>query len=614
MSKRSEAERKAAERKAESPEQRSERLRKQREYAADRRAAARKLEQEAKAKQEAKEKAEADRQRLERAAKASTWPVMKGPAVQQTLGVGQPVTNGVSHAPRALPEGPVYGPTTGDVLCAWAEQTLVVPSGLLQGESFNIEEWQRAFIVDTMQAGVRDSILCTARKNGKTGLVALLVLAYLVGPLNRPNQRLLAVSLDGKTATALREAVRQTAEASNLNVRSLRTPQPGRFVGDRGCELQLLASDKATGQAEGADVAIIDEAGLMPENQREVWDGIRGTISARAGRVICISVQGDGPMFEQLRNMARAEYEDDEGAYVLHEYVAEEGCDVMDEAQWEAANPGLGTIKDRGDMRHKARQARSNPADEQGFRAFQLNQAVDPEQVPLLSIQQYRALVAADEVPRKGPWLMGVDVGGGAAMTAVAAYWPESGRAEVYAGVPSVKDGAPLSLKQRSSSDGLGPAVYPAMAAEGSLSAYPSAEAPVEPVVRELLRRVGTAPARVLADTYRSDVLAAVMERMGVRAIPELRRPGWDHGAEDVGDFQAAVNGGRVWFSDNLLLRVGFRHSVMAIDKHGRAMLTRSKRRGPIDVIAALTVAVAAGERRQRRGGPGSGRTYGGKV
>ena len=33
----------------------------------------------------------------------------------------------------------------------------------------------------------------------------------------------------------------------------------------RGARLDILASDRATGHAVGGDLAIIDEAGLMPE-------------------------------------------------------------------------------------------------------------------------------------------------------------------------------------------------------------------------------------------------------------------------------------------------------------------------------------------------------------
>ena len=92
--------------------------------------------------------------------------------------------------------------------------TLTVPYGLLQGRPYALPAWQRAFISAAMNDGVRDAALTTARKNGKTGLVAALCLAHLVGPLNRTNLRMVAVALDGKTAGELREQLRLTVEAS----------------------------------------------------------------------------------------------------------------------------------------------------------------------------------------------------------------------------------------------------------------------------------------------------------------------------------------------------------------------------------------------------------------
>ena len=51
-------------------------------------------------------------------------------------------------------------------------------------------------------------------KNGKTATVAALCLAYLVGPLNRDELRIIAGSLSLEHVGELQTAIRQTAEAS----------------------------------------------------------------------------------------------------------------------------------------------------------------------------------------------------------------------------------------------------------------------------------------------------------------------------------------------------------------------------------------------------------------
>src|SRR5262245_11898596 len=67
-------------------------------------------------------------------------------------------------------------------------ERLTIPSGTGQGTSFKLDPWQVKFIRDIYEpqrAGrrvVRRAILSIARKNGKTALIAALVLAHLVGP------------------------------------------------------------------------------------------------------------------------------------------------------------------------------------------------------------------------------------------------------------------------------------------------------------------------------------------------------------------------------------------------------------------------------------------------
>ena len=74
----------------------------------------------------------------------------------------------------------------------------------------------------------------------------------------------------------------------------------------------------------------------MPERSRELLAGLRSSLSAKGGRCIHISVRGDSPLYaEVLKNPA----------VVSRVYAAPDGCKLDDPAAWEAANPGLGTIK-----------------------------------------------------------------------------------------------------------------------------------------------------------------------------------------------------------------------------------------------------------------------------
>ena len=174
----------------------------------------------------------------------------------------------------------------------WASRCLRIPVGIKANKPFTIAKWQHKFLDAALAPGVVEAGLCVARKNGKSGLIAALLLAYLVGPLNTKNWRCIVVSLTGILANELRRQISEIAVASALDeliaVRS--TPAPGKVIGLNNAEVSILAADKATGHAVGSDTVIIDEGGLLSEKDRDLWNACLTSISGRSGRLICISI------------------------------------------------------------------------------------------------------------------------------------------------------------------------------------------------------------------------------------------------------------------------------------------------------------------------------------
>ena len=114
-----------------------------------------------------------------------------------------------------------------------------------------------------------------------------------------------------------------------------RAPYPGRIESSTGT-LEVLSSDRTAGHNSSFDFVIVDETGLMPERVRELLAGWWSSISAKAGRLIHISVRGDSSLFGEVL---------DNPATIAHVFAAPDGCAIDDQAAWAAANPGLGTIK-----------------------------------------------------------------------------------------------------------------------------------------------------------------------------------------------------------------------------------------------------------------------------
>ena len=236
-------------------------------------------------------------------------------------------------------------------------------------------------------------------QNGKSALIAALLLGYLCGPLNEAYWRGVVVSLTGALAKELRDQVEQIAEASGLAhlVTVRRSPSPGSVDGLSGSRLTCLASDRATGHGMGADLASIDEAGLLQENQRDLWGAVLSWVSARDGRLWAISIRGDSPMFSELA--ARA----GQPGGVWHEYAAAEGTALDDEGAWHQSNPGLESgIKSITYMRDAAARAIASPADAASFQAYDLNR----DCVPICHEGDRRAQERCGATRNTGSWFL----------------------------------------------------------------------------------------------------------------------------------------------------------------------------------------------------------------
>ena len=496
----------------------------------------------------------------------------------------------------AEPPEPVRAPTgsdAGSVVALWAKGNLMVPTGPLRGQPYELDGWQVAFLRDALGDGIREAGLSVSRKNGKSGLISVLLLAYLVGPLNSPLWRGIVVSLTGSLAAELRDAVVQTAEASGLDglLTVRKSPPPGSVEGVAGSRLTILASDRATGHSVGSDMVVLDEAGLLQENQRDLWSAILSSTSGRDGRMLSISIQGDGQMFSELRDRAG------EPSVVWHEFSAPDDCALDDEEAWAAANPGLASgIKSLSYMRDMSRKAISIPADAASFRAYDLNQPRSPSTETICSAADWRACErSADDLPtRAGDCVIGFDIGGSSSLTALSVLWSETGRLEAWAAC-----GDNPVLIERSRADGVGSA-YVEMERRGELVTYPGRVTPAAAFLADCAARLqGCRVVAAGADRYRraevEDALAAagldwemVWRGQGAAASAD--------GSFDVRSFQRAVLSGKLVTAESLLLRSAINESVIRRDAAGNPALDKRRHHGRIDALSATVIACGLGE------------------
>ena len=161
--------------------------------------------------------------------------------------------------PPANPSQAVY---------AWAKSELKIPPiHKNEGQPFELPPYLVDFFADSYAPGCMESLLCIARKNSKSGAVAVLLLAHLCGPLMRAGWRCGVASLSRQKASELRLQIESIATASGItNVRFWHRSAPA--ITGPGGSVDILASDANSGAASSYDLAICDEIGLLAEKHR----------------------------------------------------------------------------------------------------------------------------------------------------------------------------------------------------------------------------------------------------------------------------------------------------------------------------------------------------------
>ena len=498
------------------------------------------------------------------------------------------------RTPSPAPEPPT-ALEVGAALQAWCRDNLRVPAGHPNaGAPMVLPSYGLDFLRDAL--GARESLLCIARKNAKSAIIACFLLARLcsrIPGLHIPGYRAGVTSITKEKANELRMQMEAIAAASGLigRVQFLKTPAPGRVTSSSGA-VDILSADRTAGHASGFDDAIVDELGLLQERHRELVNGMISSISARNGRFIALSVRGLAPFTREM-----IDRRNDAGVNV-HLYTAPERCRLTDEAAWHAANPGLNDgIKSLDYMQGEAAHAAALPADESAFRAYDLNQEVEPSQEMICSVSAWESVLAASHTmpAREGPVVIGFDLGGSASMTAACIYWIHTGRMEAYGAFGDLP-----GLADRGRADGAG-TVYLTMHNEGSLRVYPGLVTPVAPFLGFIRDHVKPYPVLAVgADRYRRAEFTQALRDCGIGWRPIWRGTGASptaDGSRDIRAFQRAVLQRRVRFAEPAtLMEWAISNSQLRYDAAGNPALDKARFAGRIDALSSAVIAAGLAE------------------
>ena len=472
---------------------------------------------------------------------------------------------------------------------------LTVSQGGLAGQTFTVLPWQRRFVRSAFTAGIQSAALSVARGNGKTALLSGIACATLDGPLAVPRGETVIVASSFEQARIAFEHV-MAFMADKLDDRARwkvwDTAQQAR-IEDRktGAQVRCIGSDPRRAHGLAPVLVLADEPAQWPETTGERMVAALRTAAGKQphSRFVALGTRPADAEHWFSKMLAG-------GADYAQSHAARADDPPFQRRTWAKANPSLPAMPDLlAAIVNEARQARQDPALLASFAALRLNLGTaDTEVSVLLDAGLWTSIEG--ESTRAGPCVWGVDLGTSAAQSAVAAYWPESGRLECVAAFPCQP-----SLAERGLRDGVGN-LYAECARRGELLALGQRSVDVTALLRAALERFGS-PARVVADRWREAELRDALEAGGVpRAAFEARGMGYRDGAEDVRAFRRACADRRVVPTPSLLLRSAMAEARTVSDPAGNAKLSKGSQggrrlRARDDAAAAAILAVAAGVR-----------------
>src|SRR3546814_354359 len=271
--------------------------------------------------------------------------------------------------------------TRGEKVIAFIEKYCVVPEGKLVGKPLKLEDFQKRFIREVYDnpKGTRRGILSIARKNGKSGLIAAMVLAHIVGPEARLNAQIVSGARSRDQAALVFNLAWKMSQLSPELTKLIRVIPSGKcLIGlPMNVEYKALAAEGKTAHGLSPVVVILDELGQVRGSQDpfvEALETAQGAYDDGLQLVISTQAPTDADMLSVWIDDA---VRSDEPHTVCHVYAADEAAEVMDRGAWKAANPALSSFRSFVELEQSAEKAARMPSFENSFRNLYLNQRVN---------------------------------------------------------------------------------------------------------------------------------------------------------------------------------------------------------------------------------------------
>jgi phage terminase large subunit-like protein len=476
---------------------------------------------------------------------------------------------------------------------------ILTPEGKDVGKPLKLEKFQIEFIrqIYDNPKGTRRAILSLARKNGKTAIIAGILLAHIIGPLRKQNSQVVsgAMSRD-QAALVYHLAEKMLMMQPKFDGLYRVVPSNKRIHGLKSnVEYRALSADGHTAHGLSPILAILDEVGQ-----------VRGPMTPFIEAILTSQGAHENPLTMMISTQAPSDADflsiiiDDavrsgDPHTVCHVYAADPDCDLMDKKQWKKANPALGLFRSAKDLEEQLKQASRIPTMESSVRNLLLNQRISLENIWISpSLWKSNSSAADPEMLKTGEVHLGLDLSRTDDLTAcVASVQDEDGMVHVFPWVFTPAE----TLEARQSRDR---APYMTWVSQDKLIAVPGKVLDYEWVSEYMAQELSGCNIKSLNfDRWRIDDLRRDADRVGFASDAE-----WIEVGQGYKDFSPRMERvlelllqNKIKHGGHPLLNMAAANAIAVLDPAGNQKLAKDKSTQRIDPLVAMVMSVYAAAR-----------------
>ena len=480
------------------------------------------------------------------------------------------------------------GWTRGERNAAWVETYCVVPEGKDRGKRVRLRDWQVDEFRKIYDTPTRTAILSFGRKNGKTALIAFIVLLHLCGPEAETGSEVVSGARSRDQAAMV---FRYASKCVRLNPDLLSIVRVRDTAKELECpQLQTmykaLSADAATNLGRSPKVAIHDELGQVKGPRDEFFEAIDTAQGAHdAPLTLIISTQAPRPS-DLLSVMIDDAMKGKDPMTKVSLYTAPESLDPFCDDALMAANPAFGDFLNADYCRELAEKARRMPSRESAYRNLILNQRINMHN-PFVTRSVWEMNASEPDFTHCHEFYLALDLSARNDLTSLTiAGRDEDGdihvKTEFFSPMIGVED---RSERDREP--------YDLWAREGFITLTPGPSVDYRYVAERLVELCDDLPVTAISfDRWRMDVLKRELTAIGA----ELPLVEFGQGFKDMTpaleSLEALLLAGKIHHGANPVLDMCAENAVAVMDPAGNKKLDKSKATGRIDGMVSLAMAV----------------------